>query len=85
LTIFFVLRALGRFLGAWLLQRFEWTLILMVFAAAFSPLCRRTVRRCKQRCVPAATLRPVHVHAVPTLNSKGISCFARMSTARWLA
>jgi fucose permease len=34
LSIFFVLRAAGRFFGAWLLQRFAWTSILGLFALA---------------------------------------------------
>lgn len=34
ISIFFVLRATGRFLGAWVLARFRWTAVMPVFSFA---------------------------------------------------
>ena len=76
LTLFFVLRALGRFLAVWLLARFSWTAVLAVFGAVIF------------LCFAGAVVGGVEVGAwllplsglfmsmiYPTLNSKGISCF----------
>lgn len=32
LSIFFILRAVGRFIGAWLMSRFNWSLVLTIFS-----------------------------------------------------
>lgn len=77
-SIFFVLRAAGRFLGAWLLSRLRWSLVLA--------LCTGGVLV----CFLASAIGPRGVAAValplsglfmsvlyPTINSKGISCFAK--------
>ncbi len=78
LTIFFVLRALGRFLGAWLLQRFNWTLILMVFAAAILVCFAGSLYGGVDAGVYLLPLSGLFMSMMyPTLNSKGISCFAR--------
>jgi MFS transporter, DHA1 family, quinolone resistance protein len=78
LTLFFVFRAAGRFLGGWLLQRFRWNVVLGVFGMAIFA------------CFAGSWLGGVQVAAwllplsglfmsmlYPTLNSKGISCFPR--------
>jgi MFS transporter, DHA1 family, quinolone resistance protein len=78
LTLFFVLRALGRFLAVWLLARFSWTAVLAVFGTAIFI------------CFAGAVAGGVEVGAwllplsgffmsmiYPTLNSKGISCFEK--------
>lgn len=78
LTIFFILRAVGRFLGAWLINFVPWTLMLALFAAAIFA------------CFAGALLGGPNLGAVllpasglfmsimyPTLNSKGISCFRK--------
>ncbi len=78
LTIFFVLRALGRFLGAWLLRHFQWRVVLAV--------CSLFILGCFVGSVaggvdfgawllPASGLAMSVVY--PTLNSKGISCFPK--------
>ncbi len=78
LTIFFVLRALGRFLGAWLLQRFGWTLILVVFAAAIFACFAGSLYGGVNSGVYLLPLSGLFMSMMyPTLNSKGISCFAK--------
>ncbi|HTY94524.1 MAG TPA: MFS transporter [Steroidobacteraceae bacterium] len=78
LTIFFVLRATGRFLGIWLLRHFSWHAVLAV--------CGLSVFGCFLGAVvggvnvgiwllPLSGL-PMSI-IYPTLNSKGISCFPR--------
>jgi len=75
-SIFFILRAAGRFLGAWLLSRFNWTVVLAICSTAMALLF----------WVGVAGGRPVAVFALPatglfmsvlypTINSTGISCF----------
>jgi fucose permease len=76
LTAFFVLRAAGRFAGAWLIGRFSWTWILALFGAAiflcffgsllFGPWLGVIL-------LPFSGLFMSMIY--PTLNSKGISCF----------
>jgi fucose permease len=78
LTIFFVLRAAGRFLGAWLLARVEWKAALA--------LCSFAILICFAGSLllgvaSAAWLLPLSGLFMsilyPTLNSKGISCFPK--------
>ncbi len=78
LTIFFVLRAAGRFLGAWLLARVEWKTALA--------LCGLAILLCFAGSLVlgvanAAWLLPLSGLFMsimyPTLNSKGISCFPK--------
>lgn len=78
LTIFFVLRALGRFLGIWLLRRFRWSAVLVA--------CSLFILVCFAASVfggvgVGAWLLPLSGLAMsvvyPTLNSKGISCFPK--------
>lgn len=77
-SVFFVLRAVGRFLGAWLLSRFDWTAVLAICSTAMALLF----------VVAVIGGRPVAVFALPatglfmsvlypTINSTGISCFDR--------
>ncbi len=78
LAIFFVLRASGRFLGAWVLARFSWTLVMLCFSGAiFLCFLGSTIMGVSA----AVFLLPVSglfmSMMYPTLNSKGISCFAK--------
>jgi fucose permease len=78
LTLFFVLRAAGRFLGAWVLDHVRWTLALVVMGLAiflcfFGSLLFGL--RVGVWLLPAAGLFMSIVY--PTLNSKAISCFPR--------
>jgi fucose permease len=78
LTIFFVLRAAGRFLGGWLLGRVSWTVALVLFSLAIF-LC--FLGSLLWGVESAAWLLPLSGLFMsimyPTLNSKGISCFPR--------
>jgi fucose permease len=78
LTIFFVLRALGRFLGAWFLGRVAWTMALAAFSCAIF-LC--FLGSLFWGGAAGAWLLPVSGLFMsvmyPTLNSKGISCFRK--------
>lgn len=76
LTIFFVLRAVGRFVGAWLINRFAWTWILALFGTAiFVCFFGSLVGGATAGAVllPLSGLFMSMIY--PTLNSKGISCF----------
>jgi fucose permease len=78
LTIFFVLRAVGRFLGAWLIRFVPWTWLLALFGTAIfacfagALLGGTTVGA---YLLPASGLFMSIMY--PTLNSKGISCFRK--------
>jgi fucose permease len=78
LTIFFVLRALGRFLGAWLLGKLAWTVALFLFSLSIF-LC--FLGSLLWGVDAAAWLLPMSGLFMsimyPTLNSKGISCFPK--------
>jgi fucose permease len=78
LTIFFLLRAGGRFVGIWLLRRMRWSAVLA--------LCGLFILGCFAGSLAGgvavgAWLLPLSGLAMsvvyPTLNSKGISCFPR--------
>lgn len=78
LTIFFVLRAGGRFLGAWVLTRFSWSSVMLVFSGAIF-LCFAGSMvfgvAAGVYLLPVSGLFMSMIY--PTLNSKGISCFAK--------
>lgn len=78
LTIFFVLRAAGRFLGAWLLGLASWTVVLALFSFAIF-LC--FLGSLVWGVESAAWLLPLSGLFMsimyPTLNSKAISCFPK--------
>ena len=79
LTIFFILRALGRFVGAWLLGRLSWTVALMVVGLAIF-LC--FLGSLLGGVNAGAWLLPLSGLCMsilyPTLNSKGISSFPKV-------
>lgn len=78
LAIFFVLRASGRFLGAWVLARLSWTLVMLCFSGAiFLCFLVSTLVGVSAAVflLPASGLFMSMMY--PTLNSKGISCFAK--------
>jgi fucose permease len=78
LTLFFVLRAAGRFLGAWVLDRVPWTWALLAMGAGICGCFIASLLGGLEVGVwllPAAGLFMSIVY--PTLNSKAISCFPR--------
>jgi len=78
LTIFFVLRAAGRFLGAWFLRKLSWSTVLVTFAAAILACFAGSLYGGPDRAVYLLPLSGLFMSVLyPTLNSKGISCFPR--------
>jgi fucose permease len=77
-SIFFVLRAVGRFLGAWLLARFDWAVVLVTCSGAMALLFWVAIlfgRGAAAYALPATGLFMSVLY--PTINSTGISCFER--------
>src|SRR5690606_3343267 len=78
LTVFFVLRAAGRFLGAWLLGRASWRTVLAMLSLAILLCFGGSLYGGPAYGVYLLPLSGLFMSIVyPTLNSKGISCFAR--------
>jgi len=78
LTIFFVLRAAGRFLGAWFLRKLSWSTVLVTFAAAILACFAGSLYGGPDQAVYLLPLSGLFMSVLyPTLNSKGISCFPR--------
>jgi fucose permease len=78
LTIFFVLRASGRFLGAWVLGRYSWTPVLAAFGLAILACFAGTFWGGVDAAVFLLPLSGLFMSTLyPTLNSKGISCFPK--------
>ena len=78
LTIFFVLRAGGRFLGSWILTRFHWSSVMLCFSSAIFLCFIGSALWGVDAAVfllPASGLFMSMIY--PTLNSKGISGFAK--------
>jgi MFS transporter, DHA1 family, quinolone resistance protein len=76
LTLFFVLRAAGRFLAIWLLHRYRWNHILAVFGLAIFACFAGSLWfgvEAGAWLLPASGLFMSMIY--PTLNSKGISGF----------
>lgn len=76
LTIFFVLRALGRFLGMWLLERLSWSGVLVLCSGAIAVCFVLSIVYGKAAAVFLLPVSGLFMSIIyPTLNSKGISCF----------
>lgn len=77
-SIFFGLRAVGRFLGAALLSYLSWTLVLVICSAAILACFVGAVMGGVEAAVyllPASGLFMSVIY--PTVNSKGMSCFPK--------
>jgi fucose permease len=78
LTLFFVLRALGRFLAVWLLARLSWAAVLALCSAAILACFAFSVLNGVETGAWLLPLSGLFMATVyPTLNSKGISGFDR--------
>lgn len=78
LTLFFLLRALGRFLAAWLLARFRWTAVLAIFGTVIFICFAGSVAGGVETGAWLLPLSGLFMSMIyPTLNSKGISCFPK--------
>ncbi len=78
ISIFFILRAAGRFIGAWLLERFYWTKVLALFSGVILICFIGAViggPGAALYLLPASGLFMSVIY--PSINSKGISCFPK--------
>lgn len=77
-SIFFVLRAAGRFLGAWVTARWSWTTILVTFSGAILACFAAALFAGPNVAVFVLPFSGLFMSVIyPTLNSKGISCFPK--------
>lgn len=78
ISIFFVLRAAGRFLGAAVLARYSWTSVMAVFGLAIFACFAGSILGGVSYAVCLLPLSGLFMSMIyPTLNSKGISCFPK--------
>ncbi len=78
ISIFFVLRAAGRFLGSWILARLDWAAVVALFSLAILVCFVLSVIGGISVAVFLLPLSGLFMSVLyPTLNSKGISCFRK--------
>jgi fucose permease len=78
ISIFFLLRAGGRFIGAWMLKRFSWTAALAILSAAIFLCLAGSVFGGADKAVYLLPTSGLFMSVIyPTLNSKGISCYPK--------
>jgi fucose permease len=78
ISVFFILRAIGRFLGTWVLARFSWTAVMAVFSLAILACFAGSILGGLSLAVWLMPLSGLFMSMIyPTLNSKGISCFPK--------
>ncbi|HEY6905187.1 MAG TPA: MFS transporter [Candidatus Acidoferrales bacterium] len=77
-SVFFVLRAAGRFIGSWILVRLSWTAVLTLFSLAILVCFVGSMFGGIGTAVYLLPLSGLFMSVVyPTVNSKGISCFQK--------
>ena len=75
ISIFFLLRAGGRFLGAWMLNRLSWTSVLSICSGMILACFAISIVGGVQWGVYSLPLSGLFMSVIyPTINSKGISC-----------
>ncbi len=78
ISIFFVLRAAGRFIGSWMLARLNWAAVVTVFSLAILVCFLIAILAGIGVAVFLLPLSGIFMSVLyPTLNSKGISCFRK--------
>jgi MFS transporter, FHS family, L-fucose permease len=78
ISIFFILRATGRFLGTWVLARYSWTSVMALFSLAILVCFTGATIGGSSYAVWLLPLSGLFMSMIyPTLNSKGISCFPK--------
>ena len=78
ISIFFLLRAGGRFVGAWTLSRFSWTAALALLSGAILACFVGAMFGGTGVAVYLLPLSGLFMSVIyPTINSKGISCFPK--------
>lgn len=82
-SAFFTLRAAGRFLGAWLLARLEWSAVLAISSGLIFLLFVGALLGGRDYAAGLLPLSGLCMSVIyPTLNSKGISCFPKVEHGR---
>jgi len=77
LPIFFILRAGGRFIGAWMMSKFNWETVLVI-SGFFILICYLGSLLGIGYAVVFLPLSGLFMSTLyPTINSKGISCFPK--------
>jgi FHS family L-fucose permease-like MFS transporter len=78
ISVFFILRAVGRFLGAWVLARYSWTSVMVLFSLAILICFTGAIAGGLSYALWLLPLSGLFMSMIyPTLNSKGISCFPK--------
>jgi MFS transporter, FHS family, L-fucose permease len=78
ISVFFCLRAAGRFLGGWMLVKFDWSWVLAIMSFAILVCLAGSVFGGVRMAVVLLPLSGLFMSIIyPTLNSKGISCFQK--------
>ena len=78
ISIFFLLRAAGRFLGAWLLGHIQWQAALALFSGGILMCFAISIVGGLRWAVYLLPLSGLFMSVIyPTLNSKGISCLPK--------
>ena len=78
ISVFFLLRAAGRFLGVWMLETFDWSVVLVIMSLAITACLAGSVVGGPATAVFLLPLSGLFMSVIyPTLNSKGISCFQK--------
>ncbi|MEK0160225.1 MFS transporter [Pseudoalteromonas piscicida] len=76
LTIFFILRAIGRFMAVWLLAKYRWQSVMLALSFAIFVCYFLTYLYGVTAAIFTLPLSGLFMSMIyPTLNSKGISCF----------
>lgn len=77
-SIFFILRAVGRFMGAWVLGRYNWTSVMALFSLMILICFAGSIVGGLSYTIWLMPLSGLFMSMIyPTLNSKGISCFPK--------
>lgn len=77
-SIFFVLRATGRFLGAWVTAHVRWTIVLVLFSGIIFLCFLGALLGGSDAAAYLLAFSGLFMSVLyPTMNSKGISCFPK--------
>ena len=77
-SVFFVLRAAGRFIGSWILARLNWAAVLTLFSLAILICFLGSIIGGIGTAVYLLPFSGLFMSVIyPTVNSKGISCFRK--------
>jgi len=78
ISIFFVLRAAGRFLGSWILAKLNWAAVTSIFSFAILVCFALGMIKGVRTAAYLLPLSGLFMSVLyPTINSKGISCFRK--------